>query len=181
MSPHQPNRPAVLLPVLLWLTGLACAASHHPVQPADLGEARASSEMVALIDQPGPIEFIWVKAADWVVQRSGLINLDHPKARSAGIEDGDEAIGIYFYALRHPRFGTFLVDSGVESGFRNPEGNARLSFLVKSAMRTSALEIHTTTSEWLAAHDESVAGVFLTHLHLDHVMGLPDLPPETKD
>lgn len=168
-----------LFPALLWLGGLACAASHHPVEPADLGRARASHEMLAVIPEPGPVEFVSVKAADWVVARSGLINLDHPKAIEAGLEDGDEPIGIYFHVLRHPRFGTFIVDTGVESGFRDPDGNDRVSFLVESAMRTSDLEIHTTTEEWLASQKEPLAGVFLTHLHLDHVMGLPDVPADT--
>jgi N-acyl homoserine lactone hydrolase len=172
-------RPMTLLPTLLWLGGLACAASHHQTQPADLGRASASHEMLAVIPEPGPIEFNSVKAADWVVARSGLINLDHPKAVAAGLEDGDEAIGIYFHVLRHPRFGTFIVDTGVESGFQDPDGNDRVSFLVESAMRTSDLEIHTTTREWLASQSEPLAGVFLTHLHLDHVMGLPDVPPST--
>jgi N-acyl homoserine lactone hydrolase len=170
--------PTLLLSVL-FLSCLACAASHHSVAPSELGRVGRSDEMIALIDRPGPIEFEAVKAADWVVARGGLINLDHPKARAAGLEDGDEPIGIYFYAIRHPRFGTFLVDSGVETDFRDPDGNARLSFLVESAMRTSTLEIHTTTAEWLDTRDRELAGVFLTHLHLDHVMGLPDVPTQT--
>ena len=36
-----------------------------------------------------------------------------------------------------------------------------------------------TIQEWLALQTEPLAGVFLTHLHLDHVMGLPDVPSAT--
>ena len=179
MSMTRRIRPMAIFPALLWLGTLACAASQQPTRPADLGRVAASHEMLAVIRDPGPVEFKSVKAADWVVARSGLINLDHPTARAAGLEDGDEAIGIYFHVLRHPRFGTFIVDSGVESGFRDPEGNRRVSYLVESAMRTSDLEIHVTTREWLATESEPLSGVFLTHLHLDHVMGLPDVPPDT--
>ena len=180
MSMTRRIRPMAIFPALLWLGTLACAASQQPTRPADLGRVAASHEMLAVIRDPGPVEFKSVKAADWVVARSGLINLDHPTARAAGLEDGDEAIGIYFHVLRHPRFGTFIVDSGVESGFRDPEGNRRVSYLVESAMRTSDLEIHVTTREWLATESEPLSGVFLTHLHLDHVMGLPDVPPDTS-
>jgi glyoxylase-like metal-dependent hydrolase (beta-lactamase superfamily II) len=35
--------------------------------------------------------------------------------------------------------------------------------------------VRITTAEWLAQNGP-IAGVFLTHLHLDHVMGLPDVP-----
>ncbi len=179
MSIIRRIRPLAIFPALLWLGTLACAASQHTTRSADLGRAAASHEMLAVISDPGPVEFESLKAADWVVARSGLINLDHPTARAAGLEDGDEAIGIYFHVLRHPRFGTFIVDTGVESGFRDPEGNRRVSYLVESAMRTSDLEIHVTTREWLATESEPLSGVFLTHLHLDHVMGLPDVPPDT--
>lgn len=166
-----------LLAVLLLLAG--CAASRHAHEPADLGRAGSSAEMLATIERPGPVEVETVKAADWVVARSGLINLEHPEARAAGLEDGDEPIAIYLHVLRHPRFGTFIIDSGVESGFRDPDGNDRVGGLVASAMRTSDLQIHMTTAEWLAGREEPLAGVFLSHLHLDHVMGLPDVPPGT--
>lgn len=179
MNSIQPIRLASVLPSLLGLIGLACAASHHPTQPGDLGVSSGSQNLLAVIEEPGPIEFETVKAADWAVARSGLINLDHPAAKAAGLVDGDEEIGVYFHVLRHPEFGLFIVDSGVESGFRDPDGNDRVSSLVASAMNTEALEIHTTTSEWIAEQGEPLAGVFLTHLHLDHVMGLPDVPAGT--
>ena len=170
---------AVCLPMLLWLGGLACAASHHPTTPAELGHVSTSDSMLAQIREPGPVELETIEAADWVVARSGLINLEHPNALAAELEDGDEPIEVYFHVLRHPQYGMFIVDTGVETGFRNPDGNERIGFLMESAMRTSALEIHVTTSEWLAEQAEPLAGVFLTHLHLDHVMGLPDVPAHT--
>jgi glyoxylase-like metal-dependent hydrolase (beta-lactamase superfamily II) len=168
-----------LIPILFWLMSAACAASHHPTAPSSLGEPSNSGTLRAVIEEPGPIEFRTVKAADWVVARGGMINLDHPKAIAAGLEDGDEPIGIFFHVLRHPEFGTFIVDTGVESGFRDSGGNDRVSFLVESAMNTDALTIHVTTAEWIRQQPEPLAGVFLTHLHLDHVMGLPDVPRGT--
>lgn len=169
----------VLSAALLWPGFLACAASHHSTEPSDLGRVSASHEMLAVLAEPGPVEFETVKAADWSVIRSGLINLDHPKAIAAGLEDGDEPIGIFFHVLRHPRFGMFIVDSGIESGFLDPDGNPRVSFIVETAMPTSSLKIHTTTRQWLESQSRPLAGVFLTHLHLDHVMGLPDVPAST--
>jgi len=179
-TPTRGRRPVGLLPSLgLLLLFVGCAASHHAHEPADLGRPGSSTQMLATIERPGPVEVETVKVADWVVARSGLINLEHPEARAAGLEDGDEPISIYMHVLRHPRFGTFLIDSGVESGFRDPLGNDRVGRLVASAMRTADLQIHVTTAEWLARREEPLAGVFLSHLHLDHVMGLPDMPPGT--
>jgi len=173
------TRLAALLPSLIGLFGLACAASHHPTQPSSLGGPSSTRELLAVIEEPGPIEFETVKAADWAVARSGLINLDHPRAQAAGLVDGEEPIGVYFHVLRHPDFGLFIIDSGVESGFLDPDGDGRVSSLVEMAMNTDALVVHTTTAAWLAKQSESLSGVFLTHLHLDHVMGLPDVPAGT--
>ena len=93
----------------------ACAASSHDVAPAALGTPRATADLEALLSIPGPVEVETVVAADWAVERSGLINLDHPTAKAAHLEDGDEPIQIYMHALRHPKFGLFLVDTGVEA------------------------------------------------------------------
>ena len=60
---------------------VACAASHHPTAPARLGSPASSDAMIALLGEPGPVRFEKVVAADWVVDRSGLINLEHPVAR----------------------------------------------------------------------------------------------------
>jgi glyoxylase-like metal-dependent hydrolase (beta-lactamase superfamily II) len=172
-------RATALFPIGLWLMGAACAASHHPTEPSALGQSSASGNLTAAIDLPGPIEFETVKAADWAVARGGMINLEHPLAKAAGLEDGDEPIGVFFHVLRHPEFGMFIVDSGVESGFQNAGGNDRVAYLIENAMNTEALDIHVTTAEWIQGQSEPLAGVFLTHLHLDHVMGLPDVPTGT--
>jgi len=172
----------LLLPLLgavAFSLALACSASHHPTEPSSLGAVSSSAKMEEALSEAGPIRFERVVAADWEIARSGLINLDHPRAEAAGLEDGPEKISVYFYVLEHPRFGTFIVDSGVESGFREEDGNPRVSFIVEAAMNTDALEIHTTTAEWLAELSGSLSGVFLTHIHLDHIMGLPDVPPST--
>ncbi len=164
---------------LLAVVSLGCAASHHPTTPSKLGTPASSDAMLALVDQPGPIVMEKVLAANWVVVRSGLINLNHPAAKLANLQDGDEPIEIYFYVLRHPEFGTYIVDSGLEAGFRAADSSPRLSWLVKSAMKMDALDVQITTGEWLAQQSSPLEGVFLTHLHLDHIMGLPDVPSET--
>lgn len=171
--------PASLCLMLLFFLQPACVASHHATMPAQLGVVRSSDDMVAVLMQPGTIDFEKVVAADWAVDRSGLINLDHPKARAAELEDGPEPIQIYFYALKHPEYGTFIVDSGLASEFRDPASSERIGFLIRQAMNTDALDAHVTTADWVAANGGRLDGVFLTHLHIDHIMGVADLAPGT--
>ncbi|MCP5041751.1 MAG: MBL fold metallo-hydrolase [bacterium] len=170
---------AVTVAGVIVLANLGCAASHHASVTGQLGTPASSDAMLAVIDRPGPIIMQKVLAANWTVIRSGLINLDHPKARAAGLEDGDEPIEIYFYVLRHPRFGVYIVDSGVEAGFRAEASSERISWLVESAMKTDQLDVKKTTAEWLAEEDAPLAGVFITHIHMDHIMGMPEVPEDT--
>ncbi len=159
------------------LTG--CAATSHATQPSALGVARPVSELLPLLDQPGPVEVETVNSADWAVDRSGLINLDHPTAKAAGLKDGEEPIQVYFHALRHPEKGLFIVDTGVEKALRDAPEKSALGGLVRSAMNLEKMTFQAPLGEWLAKQSQPLAGVFLTHLHLDHITGMADVPAGT--
>lgn len=169
------STPHALFVCLLAVWASGCSLSSHAVRPAMLGAPVEAPAFDAVASTPGPIAFETVIAADWQVDRAGLINLDHPRAQAAGLEDGPEQIHIAFHVLRHPTRGTFIIDSGVEQAWRSADGSSRISGLIKSFMDTDALKVRVTTAEWLAQNGP-IAGVFLTHLHLDHIMGLPDVP-----
>jgi glyoxylase-like metal-dependent hydrolase (beta-lactamase superfamily II) len=172
----------LLLVVVAVLVGLGVrgfTVTHHPTQPSTLGTPRPSTAMLALLSEPGPIELETINAADWVTSRAGLINLEHAKAKEAGLIEGDEPIQILFHVLRHPTRGLFLVDSGIEKALRDAPGESAPSALVRAAIKLETLKVHRPLSEWLAQQQQPVGGVFLTHLHLDHLLGLPDLPAGT--
>lgn len=156
----------------------ACAVTSHEATPAQLGAVSTLARLEASLATPGPVRLERVVAADWEVPLEGLLDLDHPRAKAAGLHDAPTSIQIYMYVLRHPERGTFLVDSGVQQALRTGEENIASS-LVASQMNLEALKVHMDTAAWLAKEAEAPKGVLLTHLHLDHILGLPDLPEGT--
>lgn len=156
-----------------------CTVTGHPEAPSDLGTARAEADLLAVIDRPGPLAVETVVSADWAVDRGGLLNLESPKARAAGLADGPEPIQIYFHAIRHPTRGTFLVDTGVERALRDAPDRAAFRGLAARFMHVDRLVVRRPLGDWLAAESSPVSGVLLTHLHLDHLTGMPDLPAGT--
>ncbi len=164
---------------LVLVLAAGCAATSHPSRPSELGVTRPYEELLAVIDQPGPVELETVASADWVVPLKGLLNLDHPRARGAGRKDGLEPIQVYFHALRHPSRGLHLVDTGVERALRDRPEEAAFRGVVASQMHFEKMTFRAPLGEWLAAQEEPVRGVFLTHLHPDHVTGMADVPAGT--
>ncbi len=155
----------------------ACSATSLQTQPADLGKASSLEAMLEVINQPGPILFEKHLAGNWSVPLSGLLNLDHPEAIAAGLEDRQEPIEINVYLLKHPIFGNFLIDSGVSESIKDIEQNTDLSFLIKKAMDLN-IGVQTTTAQ-LVEQAGGIDGVFLTHIHLDHILGIKDLAMNT--
>jgi glyoxylase-like metal-dependent hydrolase (beta-lactamase superfamily II) len=170
---------ALALVSIVALSSLAgCRATSHPLvtATATAGVASRSDDLEAVIDEPGPVTVETVVSADWFVDRAGLINLEHPSARAAHLTSGDEPIEIVFHAVRHPTRGLFLVDSGVERAFRDAPSRAVLHGMTAKLAHLEKMTTRTLTGDFLAARGDTVRGVFLTHLHLDHVLGLRDVP-----
>lgn len=169
----------LLVTTLVALLATGCAVSNHATRKSTLGVPRSSAELLAVIDQPGPVILETVASCDWRVDRSGLINLEHPRAKEAGLQDGPEDIQVFFHVLRHPTRGTFLVDTGVEKALRDDPDRAAIRGLVASFLDREAMKFHEPLGDWLAKQQEPLQGVFLTHLHVDHIMGMPDVPAGT--
>jgi N-acyl homoserine lactone hydrolase len=156
-----------------------CAATTHPAVPSSLGVPIRSAELLAVLDEPGTTTVETVASADWSVELSGLLNLDHPKAVAAGLSDRDEPIQIYFHAIRHPREGLYIVDTGVEKALRDDPEQAAIRGVVAYGMHTDRMRFLAPLGPWLGAQKAPLQGVFFTHLHLDHISGLRDVPRGT--
>ena len=153
---------------------VACTATSNMTQIADLGHESTHVALVESLKKPGPIHFEKITVANWQVPLSGLLNLEHPRAISEGLVDKPEDINLFLYVIKHPTKGTFLIDSGISERFTDANNNSDVSFIVKKAMNVSSIEVLKSTRE-IVNSIGSIKGVLLTHIHLDHIMGLLDL------
>ena len=155
-------------------------ATRHEVKAADIGTPIRSSEMEKLIDEPGPIEVETVVGADWQVPLSGLVNLESEKAKQAGFKDKPEPIQVYLHAIKHPTRGLYIIDTGVERRFRDDPEHALVSASLAKRAGIPPFQVKTDTKTWLEGRSDKVQGVFFTHLHIDHVSGLRDVPNDVS-
>jgi glyoxylase-like metal-dependent hydrolase (beta-lactamase superfamily II) len=135
--------------------------------------------MIAKSSEPGPIQFEAFIASNWKLKQQALVNLKHPRAVDAGLLPGDVSVHHLFYSLLHPSHGLFLIDTGVARALRQTGGARALSSIVRKALALDDMEILLDTATWLEQQKRPLAGVLLTHLHVDHLLGLEDLPVET--
>jgi len=158
---------------------MGCSATTHPDAPASLGSPATASSLEALVDEPGPLLVETVIGADWQVPLSGLLNLDHPEAKKAGLADRDEPIHVAFHAVTHPTQGTFLIDTGAERALFEAPDEAAIRGIAARLADVDEMKRRTDTKTWIERQAQPPAGVFLTHLHVDHVSGMRDVPAGT--
>jgi N-acyl homoserine lactone hydrolase len=170
---------SVLLRVAALSLLAACAVTSHGTQTARLGTPSSLAALEEVIDMPGPLRAQTLVAADWHVPLSGMLNLDDPSARAAGLEDREEPLYIFLHSLWHPTRGAFIIDTGVESALAQDREHAAVRGLVASVAGIDELQVRLDTRSSLKQQSTPLRGVLLTHLHLDHVMGLPDVPVGT--
>lgn len=169
-------RQAVILFVIAALS--ACAQTTHPSAPASLGKPISSAAMEALIDTPGPVELKSVVSADWVADLSGLLNLKDPKVVQAGLADHEEPIQIYTHLLRHPTQGLFMVDTGVSKRLVEDPAGVGVGMVVRKFGKLEKMQVREDASSAIKSAGVPLKGVLLTHLHLDHISGMPDVPKD---
>jgi len=118
------------------------------------------------LDAPGPIVHEAVVSARWAVPLEGLVDLDD--ARAAELSPGEHDIVLPVHVLTHPTAGVFVIDTGV------PRADSPARGLI--ARFAGAIEPVEPLGAILDRQEGPLTSVFLTHAHLDHVLGLVDVP-----
>lgn len=156
---------------ILWAS--QATATRHAVQTSTLGHESSQQALVESLTSGAKVTLQTVTSANWTAPLSGLINLNHPKAKHASLENHEEEIQIYTYHLRHPVHGNFLIDTGVAQQFFDAPQSLGIPPWLASQFGLETLALVTSTDKLVANLEQPLKGVFLTHLHLDHVSGLP--------
>jgi glyoxylase-like metal-dependent hydrolase (beta-lactamase superfamily II) len=162
------------------LNYFSCAVTSHTAQKTDRGLKINRTELSIKPNEKGIIEFQKIIAVtDWAVDREGLINLNDPKSKAAGLKSGDEPTEIYFYVIDHPKFGTYIIDTGISEVFKKDKKEWPVSSIVAGEMHFEKMKILQTSLNWSKTRESKLSGIFLTHIHLDHILGTIDFPEET--
>lgn len=166
------SRPTMsLLAAGLTLVGVACAPTAVVPQPLAPPAPPQRADWSRALAVPGPVVVRSEVSARWAVPLDGLVDTDHPDA--ASLPGDDVPIVLPVHVLTHPEAGSFVVDTGIDQGLASG-GSGPLRGLVRAFV--GGMEPVASLGQILG--DTVPAGVLLTHSHLDHVLGLPDLAPE---
>ncbi|KAA3620827.1 MAG: MBL fold metallo-hydrolase [Bacteroidetes bacterium] len=105
---------------------------------------------------------------------SGIMNLDHERA--ADIQEKIVEIPVNVFIILHHEFGDYLIDAGLDSSYaNNPHGTIK-GILAKKFLGKGSQEPNTHIAAILEQQNIQLKGVWLTHMHPDHIAGVIDLP-----
>ena len=156
-----------------------CRAVPHPVEPAAApvpsDDARPPGSWNEVFAAPTDVEVRVEVAAHWITSRRGLIDFKDPITKRSGLEARPQLISLLVGVIRHPEHGDFLIDSGIDRSLA--EGNPDAVRGVLERLLDTLMPVEDIAS-MRRRLDLDVQGVFLTHTHFDHVLGLPDIPRE---
>lgn len=114
-----------------------------------------------------------VNSAGWEANLSGLLDLSDPAA--AALADQKVPIVLPVHVLVHPSRGAWVVDTGIDAdlaaGGRGP-ARGLLTLLA------GGIEPRASLASIAARQPAPLSGVLVTHLHVDHVLGLADVAPD---
>lgn len=173
--PRMFRAPLLLLALVL----AGCSALPHSVEPLE-GPIFAASDPAPkswneVFAEPSEVEVRVEVAAHWLGARRGLIDFKHPTTKRSELEGGPQLISLLVGVIRHPERGDFLIDTGIDRSLAEGDPTAVRGSVERVLETLMPVEDLASMRRRLSL---DLRGVFLTHTHFDHVLGLPDLPAD---
>lgn len=157
---------------------VGAASSCQLVQHPTVTDKRVPSQFhswAEVLDTPAVVEHDHTISGRWAVPLSGLLNLEHPNAVAAGFKDEPTDIVLPVHVITHPLHGAFVIDTGVPRKL-DVDGVLVNAYLEDLEVVVGIEDIIKKAEE---ESGKPLRGVFLTHLHLDHVLGLAVIDRDT--
>jgi glyoxylase-like metal-dependent hydrolase (beta-lactamase superfamily II) len=123
-----------------------------------------------VLDNPKPITLEKFQTGTVIINKKGTLNPEHPLAQD--IKDEELDVPILAYCIHHKEYGDYLLDAGLDySYYHDPLGGIK---------EPHADEFIQKKNQNISFHLEKrridLKGVFLSHLHPDHIAGIRELP-----
>lgn len=113
------------------------------------------------------------------INKRGALNPNHPNA--GNVEDEPLNVPILVHWVHHPEFGDYLVDAGLDSSYyQSSNGDMKGVFAGLYKKLGFGDTYFQEKNQGIAYHIKKnsikLNGVFLSHLHSDHIAGVRELP-----
>jgi len=163
--------------ILLALLALGACAPHLPRERPLEAPAAVARDWQAIFAAPRPVEVVSLVTGEIRVDRSLLLDVASP--RLADHDDRKVWVPVLAHVIRHREHGAVLVDTGfdasfAESGHGNIGGLARFLTIARQPPGHDVAALLRRAG----VDPASLRMIIISHLHIDHTAGLPDLPKE---
>lgn len=129
-----------------------------------------------VFNDPCPITVESFETGRVIINKLGTLNPKHPRAK--GIKDELLEVPILSHHLNHSKFGDYLIDAGLDASYyRDPRGNTK-GLLAKIFADKYIQDKNQNIAFHLKKKQIKLNGVFLSHLHSDHIAGVRELPKD---
>jgi len=127
-----------------------------------------------VLSNPSHISIDIIKTGCLEISNHLFMNLRHSNAK--GIQKEKITVPVYCYLICHAEQGNYLVDAGLDDAFQgNTHGSIRGPLKKLFWPLESFQEPGQDIGSQLKEKDINVKGVFITHLHSDHIAGIRHL------
>lgn len=123
-----------------------------------------------VLDNPRPVTLETLKTGTVVINKRGTLNPNH--RRTKNIQSEDLEVPILAYIVHHREFGDYLLDAGLDASYQqDPRGGV-------DDPRADEFNLGKNQNIGYYIHKKKIKlnGVFLSHLHSDHIAGVRELP-----
>lgn len=147
---------------------------HQPIREIFKLPDQFQNDWEEIFANPSDIRIVTIETGRLTFSNKLMINLSHPNAKH--IKEEELTIPVYCHLIQHSIHGNYLVDTGLDRSFQsdvygNIQGKRRELLWPLKSYQDKGQDIATQ----LSLRNTEIKGVFLSHLHIDHVAGVQNL------